>query len=227
VIDCLEFRRRVGAEPAAADAGLRAHRAACAACARHQDELLAMDATILRALRITPPPKQAVAAQPAARAPRRRIFAIAASLAAGLAIGLVLLVGAPRDSVAREVMDHVTAEQAETMASTASVAPGELAGVLDPDGTHLKPGAGDVTFAARCTFDGRVVPHLVVRTPDGPVTVLMLRHRSLSRPLRIAEQGYEGVVLPAPKGSIAVVGRGVTDIDAVARRVFDAVDWGR
>ena len=36
------------------------------------------------------------------------------------------------------------------------------------------PGVGDVTFAARCVFDGHVVPHLVVRTPDGPVTVLML-----------------------------------------------------
>ena len=84
-----------------------------------------------------------------------------------------------------------------------------------------------MTFAARCVFDGRVVPHLVVRTPGGPVTVLMLRHRAISKPFHIDEQGYEGVVMPAPKGSIAIVGQGVANLDAVAQKVFDAVDWGR
>jgi hypothetical protein len=33
-------------------------------------------------------------------------------------------------------------------------------------------------------------------------------------------------VLPAPRGSIAVIGEGIADINAVARRVVDAVDWG-
>jgi hypothetical protein len=113
------------------------------------------------------------------------------------------------------------------MARTVPLAPAALAGVLDPDGTRLRPDVGDVTFAARCVFDGHVVPHLVVRTPAGPVTVLMLRHRTIAKPLHFAEQGYEGVVLPAPKGSIAVVGEGIADLDAVARKVYDAVDWGR
>jgi hypothetical protein len=223
---CLEFRRRVGAEPAATDAVLEAHRSECVACARYQDELRAMDGVIQRALRITPPPRETAAAAPDPTAPRRRLYAIAASLVAGIAIGLVLLVSAPRESVAREVMDHVTREAAESMATTEPLAPAALAQVLDPDGTRLRPGIGDVTFAARCKFDGRVVPHLVVRTPSGPVTVLMLRHRTVAKPMRLAEQGYEGVVLPAPKGSIAVVGQGVADIDAVAQRVFDAIDWG-
>jgi hypothetical protein len=91
---------------------------------------------------------------------------------------------------------------------------------------RLRPGAGDVTYAARCVFDGRVVPHLVVRTASGPVTVLMLRHRSVARPLHFDEQGYQGVVLDAPRGAIAVVGQDVADLDAVAQRVVAAVDWG-
>jgi len=228
MITCLEFRRRVGAEPAASDTEIEAHRQACLPCARHQDELRAMDGVIQRALRIElPREKAAPAAAPDPTAPRRRLFAIAASLVAGIAIGIVLLVSAPRESVAREVMDHFTREKAESLAMTEPLTPAALAGVLDPDGTRLKPGVGDVTFAARCTFDGHVVPHLVVRTPEGPVTVLMLRHRTIARPMHLAEQGYEGVVLPAPKGSIAVVGEGIADLDAVAKKVYDAVDWGR
>jgi hypothetical protein len=71
-----------------------------------------------------------------------------------------------------------------------------------------------------------VVPHLVVRVPEGPVTVLLLRHREVDEPERFEEGGFAGVVLPAPRGSIAVVGRGVKDLDGVARKIFEAVDWG-
>jgi hypothetical protein len=220
MIDCLEFRRRVGAEPFAADAEVEAHRIGCPACARHQDELRAMDALIERALKVDPQP----VAKPATAMPRRRFYSIAAALVAGIALGVVLLVVAPRASIAREVIGHVMHETG-TMGPTTPLAPADLAGVLDPDGVRLRPGVGDVTFAARCVFDGRVVPHLVVRTPQGPVTVLMLRHRRLGRPVRISEQGYEGVVMPAPRGSVAIVGQDVADIDGVAQKVFDAVHW--
>jgi hypothetical protein len=224
MIDCLEFRRRAGAEPFAADAGLEAHRQACPACARHQDELRAMDGIIRQALAVDPSARAATPGVPAGAA-RRRLFAIAASLVAGAAVGVVLLVGAPRASIAREVIGHVLHEP-RTMESTSPLAPPAIAGVLDPDGTRLRPGAGDVTFAMRCKFDGHVVPHLVVRTAQGPVTVLMLRHRTIGEPLRLDESGYVGVVLPAPKGSIAIVGEGIADIEGVARTVFESVDWG-
>ncbi len=227
MITCLEFRRRVGAEPFASDAEIDAHRRECAACARHQDELRSMDGLIKRALAIDPA-RGAGAAAAVSAAPlalRRRLFAIAASLVAGVAVGLVLLVSAPRASIAREVFDHVMHEHG-AMATTAPLPPAELAEVLGPDGVRLRSGAGDVTYAARCHFDGHVVPHLVVLTPEGPVTVLMLRHREIGKPMRIEEQGYEGVVLPAPKGSIAIVGKEMPDLDGVAKKVFDAVDWG-
>lgn len=222
MIECLEFRRRVGAEPSAGDAEVVAHRETCAACARYHDELRAMDALIARALAIEPARARGA---PAAAPGRRRLFAIAASLIVGLAVGLVLLLSAPREVVAREVFDHVLHEPG-TMASTSPIAPAALAAVLAPDRARLRPGIGDVTFAARCTFEGRSVPHLVVRTPQGPVTVLMLRHRQIDEPMRISDSGLDAVVLPAPRGSLAIVGEGVADLEGVARKVFDAVDWG-
>lgn len=227
-LDCLEFRRQVGAEPFIEGPEFEAHRSECAGCARHQDELRAMDGLIARALALETArlaePKPAPHAL--RRAPtRRRLFAIAASIMVGLSVGLVLLVSAPRASLAREVIDHV-AHEPGALAATAAIAPGALAGVLDPEGTRLRPGIGDVSFAARCVHDGHVVPHLVVRMPEGTVTVLLLRHREIDEAVRVSEQGFEGVVLPAPRGSIAVVGQGIKDLDGVAQKVFEAVDWG-
>ena len=224
MIDCLEFHRRVGAEPFTADADVEAHRQGCPACARHQDELRAMDGVIRQALAVDPA-RAATPAEVTTGATRRRVFAIAASLVAGAAVGIVLLVGAPRASIAREVIGHVEHEPGATGA-TAPRAPAALADVRPPAGTRRRPGAGEVTFAARCVFDGHVVPHLVVQTPQGLVTVLMLRHRTLDDPLHLSESGYEGVVLPAPRGSIAIVGEGIADIEGVAQTVFESVDWG-
>jgi hypothetical protein len=222
VTTCLEFRRRVGAEPFAADAQVESHRQGCAACARHQDELRVMDGLIRRALEVNPPPRGEAVPRPARRT---RFLAIAASLVAGVAAVLVVLVAAPRAAIAREVVAHVQHEPG-AMQAAGPLAPEAIDAVLGPAGMRLESGAGTVSFAARCVVDGRVVPHLVVRTPEGPVTVLVLSHRTVTRAMRFDEQGYSGVVLPAPRGSIAVVGQGVRDLDAIARQVFDAVDFG-
>ena len=223
MITCLEFRRRAGSEPFASDDGMESHRRGCAACARYQDELRAMDGVIRRALEIDASPRAAAAPMaPGARS--TRAFAIAASLVVGIAVGIVLLVSLPRAAIAREIAGHIAHEPA-AMRSTVPLAPVEVEHVLGPEGTRLRPGIGDVTYAMRCVFDGHVVPHLVVRTPEGPVTVLVLGHREVGKPLKLREDGLEGIVLPPPRGSIAVIGEGIADIDAVARRVVDAVDW--
>ena len=227
-MNCLEFRRRVGAEPAVAGNEIEAHRRECPACARYQDELRAMDSLIGRALAVDAMRirKTDAAVAPAASTRRRpHWLALAASIVIGLSVGLALWISSPRLSLAREVIGHV-AHEPESMISTPPIEPGALAGVLDPEGTKLRPGIGEVSFAARCVFAGHVVPHLVVRTPQGPVTVLLLRHRNVSAPVRLVEQGYTGVVLPAPRGSIAIVGRDQQDLDQIAQQIFEAVDWG-
>jgi len=225
-MDCLEFRRRVGAEPALAGSDIEAHRRECPACARHHDELRAMDAQIARALAVDVRRIQRAAEEKASAGTtaRPRWLALAASIVIGVSVGLALWISSPRLSLAREVIGHVASEPG-SMVNTVPIEPGALAGVLDPEGARLRP-VGNVTFAARCVYEGHVVPHLVVRMPQGPVTVLLLRHRSVSAKTRIAEQGYTGIVLPAPRGSIAIVGRDQKDLDAIARQVFEAVDWG-
>jgi hypothetical protein len=226
MMNCLEFRRQAGAEPSAGGPEFDAHRRECAACARYQDELRALDTLIGRALAVDPARiRRSAAGAGGVPATRRRYLAIAASLVAGLSVGFVLLVSAPRASLAREVVDHIMHEPG-TMNLLVPVAPGALEGVLDPEGTRLRPEIGEVTFAARCVHQGHVVPHLVVRLPEGAITVLLLRHREIDEPAQISEQGLEGVVLPAPRGSIAIVGQGLKNPAGIAQKVFEAVDWG-
>lgn len=220
-MNCLEFRRRVGAEPNATDAELAAHQAACATCAAYRERMVAMDALLARAMRISLQP----AAAPQGRQARvRNRLAMAASLVAGILVATMLWVTYPAQTLAGEVMNHVTHEP-EAWLAKEPLAAGAVRAVLDPSGVRLREDAGTVTYARRCLYAGRWVPHLVIQTAAGPVTVLLLLHRDVDARVAVEEQEMAGVVLPAPRGSMAIVGRDVTGLEEIAGQVLDAVEW--
>lgn len=221
-MNCLEFRRRVGAEPAVYDAALAEHRGECATCAAHQDELLAMDVMLVRAMQFPLHPARPVRATIAS--PSRRWLALAASLIAGILVAATLWVSYPAPTLASEVIGHV-AHEPDAWKARDPLGADAVKAVLASSGIRLRDGAVDVTFARRCFFELHWVPHLVVQTANGPVTVLVLTHRQVGAPVRIEEHGFTGVVLPAPRGSIAVVGRDISGLDDIARQVFEAVEW--
>ena len=90
--------------------------------------------------------------------------------------------------------------------------------------------AGMVSYANSCGFHGHHVPHLVVQTGAGPVTVMVLVHEPARSKMRFDDHGYRGVIVPIPgHGSIAVLERGpaadIKDVEAVAARVVRALEW--
>ncbi len=220
-MNCLEFRRRVGAEPGLDGPEWAAHREACPACARYQQELQDMDRLLGRAMRVEVADRKEAVPM---RGQSSRWWAMAASLVAGVTVAAMLWVSWPEPSLAAEVFDHA-AHEPQAWSATGAMAGDDVAAVLDASGAALRPGAGTVTFARRCFFDRHWVPHLVVQTGAGPVTVFLLGHREVPGETRLEGDGYEAIVLPAPRGSIAVVGRDVPDLEAVARQVFASVEW--
>jgi len=90
----------------------------------------------------------------------------------------------------------------------------------------MRPGAANISYASTCPFRGEKVPHLVVQTAAGPMTVMVLRHEKLAAPVNFDEGGYAGTIVPAGPGSIAVIGHAPTaDLDQVALQVRNAVQW--
>jgi hypothetical protein len=227
-MNCLEFRRATGAEPGLDGPALAAHREGCPACARFQREMQDMDRLLGRAMQVRVTegsgPSRSPGQDKGGSGPISRWWAMAASLVAGVIVAAALWVSWPEPSLASEVFDHAVHEP-EAWSATREVSGPEVAKVLDASGATLRPGTGTVTYARRCFFDHHWVPHLVVQTEAGPVTVFLLGHREVAGETRLEGGGYEAIVLPAPRGSIAVVGRDVPGLDAVARQVFASVEW--
>jgi hypothetical protein len=217
-MNCQDARLLIGADPAAEDPRVAEHIAQCPDCARYRQELRDMDRVISAALRVN----FETAPRRAAPVSRRPLWAVAASL-------MVVLVGAfvwllnPRDSFAAQVIEHVNGEAFSLVRTSQSADPAELAEILSRSGIRLKPDAVLVSYAASCQFRGHRVPHLVVQTERGPVTVLVLADEAV-KSKRIDEDGFEGVVVPAPRGSLVVLGQD-GDVQPVAATVLSALDY--
>ncbi len=246
-MECLEFRREAGADPRHLGVEAAAHRDACPACTESLRRTLELDEKIFAALLVPVPDRASTGRAPVslesgaqrrheARQPgravrfpvieRRRWMALAASIVGGVAVGSLLWVGSPRLSLAEDLVKHMSHEP-EAMVSTPSGAdPAEVAAVLERAGVRMRPGAANISYASTCPFRGEKVPHLVVQTAAGPMTVMVLRHEKVAAPVNFDEGGYAGTIVPAGPGSIAVIGHAPTaDLDQVALQVRNAVQW--
>ncbi len=84
-----------------------------------------------------------------------------------------------------------------------------------------------IVYAAPCPFRGRRIAHLVVQTAHGPLTVMLLPHVNVTRREKFSEDGLDGMLLPAGKGSVAVLARGAKVDAADAEAMVSAVRWAR
>jgi hypothetical protein len=223
-MDCLEFRRTAGGDPQHLPDDARLHAESCPGCADHLRRLRAFDERIRIALSVPleDEPAPQMAALPGVD--RRRWMALAASVVGGVLVGTLLWVWSPRDSLARDLVEHVGHEP-QAMASSAPADVDAVARVLERGGIRLRPEIGTVSYASSCEFRGHTVPHLVVQTDHGPVTVMVLRHERATASSNFDEQGYAGRIVPAGPGSIAVIGGAGADLDQVTADVLAAVIW--
>jgi hypothetical protein len=230
------YRAAILADPHSTDAELLAHREACAECRAYTEQLLKFESRLERALRVDIPAKADVLPferkrAAAARAPRGWM-ALAASVLLGAAIVGGVWLTLPQASLAAAVVAHMAGEPEAWRRTDVAVPNSELSDVLKDSKLRLKPDAGVVSYASSCAFRGHRVPHLVVQTASGPVTVMVLVHESVRQPTQFDEQGYRGTIVPVPgHGSLAVLMRdpdiGAGEIAGIAKRVEDSIVWTR
>jgi hypothetical protein len=236
---CTDAHLAIGAEPHSTSAELDQHLRECASCADYRREMLELDENIQRALKLdlvalkSDAPARArvrlVTDSPPPSAPSSRLlaagrhWALAASVLFAVAVVFVLWGALPRHSLAADVVAHVISEPLPP-GPNAELPPATLAGVLESASLRLDPVPGEVVFAQTCFFRGRLVPHFVVRTDQGPVTVLILPNEHVKSAERFAESGYSGILLPDEgRGSIAVLSRTQLDAEKSAREILSAL----
>jgi Protein of unknown function (DUF3379) len=226
---CEDARLQIGAEPGSTAPALEEHVKSCAACHQFREEMRALDANIRRVLERPPEAGGvvsvgAVRLRPRIRPTAWRQWALAASVTLATFAVLALWLLRPGETLARDVVAHVRAEPDSWLAAQ-HVDAASINAALRGAGVELNFTSDKITYAHSCWFRGHYVPHLVVQTARGPVTVLILRHESVSRRHEFHEGGMTGVIVPDGAGSLALLARGASSIDDIAGQMQQDVHW--
>jgi hypothetical protein len=206
-MNCLAFRSAVLADPRRVDSAAVLHAAQCEACRTFLGEALEFEARLGQALRV-PVPAQIESWTPRARAslPRpRRWLALAAGLALAAAVGITVSLPRP-DPVALAGIHFVIFEEAQTLLEPPATDWGELVRTATRMGVAIPEELGKARFVCVYPFAAGSAHHLVVRTPFGKVTLLLLPERRLPSRATASASGLEAVALPAGGGSLVIVG---------------------
>jgi hypothetical protein len=233
MIDHEHYRRALLADPSLSDPELTAHRNACAQCRAFTDRVVSFEQRLALALKVpitTGADILPFARRSAPPAQSRRWFALAASVLISLGVASGFWLAAPRSTLAAEVVAHMAGEP-DAWNAHEPIPGRKLATVLAKANMSLDPRALAVTYANSCEFRGHIVPHLVVQTSRGPVTVMVLVHERVAKPKEFDESGYRGTIVPVPNhGSLAVLmrapGATIANVDAIASQVRSAIVWG-
>ena len=214
--ECRHARLQIGGDPQGLPPEVAAHLPTCAECTRFRAETLALDGRLRAALEL-PLPRFRKAVPPARR------FALAASVVLALDVAGGVWVFGPQPALADEVVAHVL-DEADSWDQQKLLPPSAIADVLRTAGVEFDATL-PVVYAYACPFHGHRVPHMVIQTGNGPMSVMLLAHEQVSKRTEFAENGLHGVLLPAGRGSVAVLMRQGEVPEDVAANIVSATRW--
>jgi hypothetical protein len=214
--DHRQARLHIGADPHHLPADVVAHVESCADCRRFRDETLALDGRLHAALelplnRFRP------------KAPPARRFALAASVVLALVVGGGFWLFRPSSALAGEVVQHVV-EEPDSWNMHQQLPPAQVADVLRVAGAQFDS-PFPIVYGYPCPFKGHRVAHLVVQTPNGTMTIMLIPHEQARRRTEISRDGMSGVLVPAGQGSVALLTRDGEVPQALADQIVSRVRW--
>ena len=230
-MDCLEFRRRLAAEPRARAAEFVAHRDSChAGCTEAWWRAQRLERRIEDALGIEPPPglaERILLAQTTHMRVRTRRWQVGLALAASLLLALGLGTfgwnrSAQADPLPAMSVAHMRGE-AFALASTQPVSAGKLRRDFAARGVELHAIPQGAVFVRDCDVGSYRTVHLVFRINDKPVTALYFVGRDITRSRDFHHAGWQGRELPLDHGTLLLLGADAGGFAAVERTLRQAL----
>lgn len=224
-MNCLDFRREVLVSPNEITPEARLHEAGCAQCADLAIRLRQMDMQIAEAIQVPVPPSlvdRVLPSQAAPDASRRRFLAMAAGLTLAVGAGTVAYVSRRDDPLALAGIRFVVEEEANAILHARPTDRAALLQVARQMDVALPDQLGELRYVGTCPFEGTIAHHVVVTTPQGKATLLLLPEIALEAPGDASARGLRARVIPAHQGCVAIIATSARGIDRIGRYLATA-----
>lgn len=228
-MNCLEFRRRIGAEPRSRDPGILAHRDSCKdGCAAFWQRAQRFEDDLEAALAVPVPEgladrillAQATGERHRQVGRRRAWMALAASVLIAFAGAGMLWRHADLNSLPALAVAHMPAEM-DAMSLTQPMTDAQVEAGFVGRATRLRgPAPAGVTYVRDCTVGPYPAVHVVTRMNDEPVVALYMPGKMVDETTEFHRDGWDGRQVALSGGTLVVMAQGAS------RKTRDAVERG-
>lgn len=217
-MECLTFRRAKLAVPHDANAGLIEHARGCAACAAFAREIDEFEQRLHEAAHLAVP--EGLAEQILLRHQRpgwvKRAYEsvrnwlgprpayLTAAFVLLLLTAIAINMPSEHNELADRLIAHVVAEP-QVLRDRASIEPAKFDQALARYGGQVHQPVGVIHHLGNCLIDGVVAQHILVQTPYGTATLILIPKRMPGTSKLRTKDGYTVVVIPLRNGSLGIV----------------------
>ncbi len=236
-MNCLEFRRQIFTDPTCRDDNFLLHRQVCRVCSPFAQSMALFEQDLLRAIQVNVPDdlasriklQRTIHDEQRSRRRRPWRYAMAASLV--LMLGVSSFLGyrlhtatQATEALQQAVLQHIHMEL-NHLAEHNPVQVAQLNQLMAPFGVQIKESFGLANYAGACPIGQHLGAHLVVQGQVGPVTIIFVPSESIADRSHVVDQRFSGILLPAGKGGMAIVGERGEPLDDMVRKVKANVVW--
>ncbi len=238
-MNCLQFRQLTVTEPANREKDFLEHQISCQHCQAFARDIRKFDEQLENAAKIPVPNdlvskilnRQTMSMRRRRSISKQLIPAIAASIifVTGLTTGLLYhsspsQSGVEQSGVEQALVTYVNNHQ-DNHQSTQTVSYTDVSETLSPFGIALTGDLGTVNYAAPCYIRNKMAAHLVLAGERGPVIALFMPDEQLQSKQIFRFGQYIGIIVPCPKGSMALIGFFGEPLADKESRIRNSVTW--
>lgn len=226
-MNCLEFRRRLGSEPASTLEAFVAHRDECPSCAGAQVRADQFEARIRRAVSIPVPVNladrillaQTTELRQDLRKRRRGFSALILAAAASIVVAFVALERPtqPMPALAAMVDEHLHEHVVSAAEVTAEIPKHDVIDLFAQRGVSLAAVPDGVNFAHKCPAGPYKTVHMVMPQDGSAVSVVYVVDAPPQSRVDFGHDGIYGREVPMGKGTLVMLGPSSKGFDTIER----------
>ncbi len=230
-MNCLDFHRQCLTDPNCRDQAYTHHREHCERCAEHYRQAMQQEQHLRAAMQINVPANLAseIILQQSIQRPEtnwyRRVLPIAASLVLALIVTLSIHWQSPDSRLQESLLSYVNTPQDISISAGQRFQADAIDAVLNPLGLALKTGFGPVSHAKPCVILGKKAAHLVVPDKSGNIDLIYMPEQTITQRHSVNQSGKTLVLIPCPRGSLAIYGNNAQQIAQVEKRFDESRVW--
>lgn len=217
-MNCFEFRKLLLTDPRVRTHEQEQHLAGCDACESLTREMEGFEARVHDAVHVPVPEALAerVLLRQKIRAPALRAWALAASLVAALGTGIYFYRASDGEGVltaavlgvkhpAVVAIAHVLDEEPQMLMENRGVDPVMMRAAFTRRGLRVPANGTTVRYFDKCPMTGGAGEHVVLQTPFGQVTVILVPDQRFASRVVVADRDKTAVASPAGAGGYILI----------------------